>query len=364
MSQKLIPARAVAPGRILSRELEARGWTQKDLANIMGRPPQTINEIIRGTKRVTPETALELAAAFGTSAEFWTNLESNYRLHVARKKRDEQEIVRKSRLYSLTPIAELIKRGWIQATESIDELEKEVCDFLGVSSVDELPKLLVNFRHTQEREPEVTAQIAWTKRVEHLARKQAVAKFDRSKLSKAIPEILTHALRVEDVAQIPSLLLSLGVHFVIVPHLSKTYLDGAAFYLDANPVVALTLRHDRSDAFWFTLKHELGHIIAGHRGMYLDNFDDCSVDDEENEANQLARDWLLDPEAFDAFVADTKPYFAKAAIEEFAKSQNRHPGIVVGRLQHKELVGYQHLRSLLVKVSPFLKDWIDVSTPQ
>lgn len=362
MSQNLLPARTVAPGRILSRELEARGWTQKDLADIMGRPPQTINEIIRGTKQITPVTALELAAALGTSAEFWTNLESNYRLHLARKKKDEQEIVRKSRLYSLAPIPELIKRGWIEAAESVDELEREICNFLEVSSPDELPKLAVNFRQTQEREPEVNAQIAWMKRVEHLAKAQAVAKFDPAKLSEAIPKILTYALRAEDVAQIPSLLLSLGIHFVIVPHLSKTYLDGAAFYLKGNPVVALTLRHDRIDAFWFSLNHELGHIISGHQGVYLDNFDDCNANDEENEANQLACDWLLEPKAFAAFVADTKPYFSKAAVEKFAKDQSRHPGIVLGRLQHEELVSYQHLRSFLVKVSPFLQDWINVST--
>lgn len=138
MSQNLLPARTVAPGRILSRELEARGWTQKDLANIMGRPPQTINEIVRGTKQVTPETALELAAALGTSAEFWTNLESNYRLHLARKKRRTRNCPQE---YSLAPITELIKRGWIKAAESIDELETEICNFLEVSSLDELPAL-------------------------------------------------------------------------------------------------------------------------------------------------------------------------------------------------------------------------------
>ena len=92
MSQNLLLARTVAPGRILIRELEARSWTQKDLADIMGRPPQTINEIVRGTKRVTPEAALELAAALGTSAEFWTNLESNYRLHLARKKKTNKKL--------------------------------------------------------------------------------------------------------------------------------------------------------------------------------------------------------------------------------------------------------------------------------
>lgn len=101
MSQKLAPAKVTAPGRILSRELEARGWTQKDLADIMGRPPQTINEIIRGSKQITPETALELSEALVTSAEFWTNLEAKYRLHLARKEKEEQDIARKSRLYTL-----------------------------------------------------------------------------------------------------------------------------------------------------------------------------------------------------------------------------------------------------------------------
>jgi addiction module HigA family antidote len=78
MSQKLTPARVPAPGKILSRELEARGWTQKDLAQMIGRPVQIINEIILETKQITPETANKLSQALGTSAEFWTNLEAKY----------------------------------------------------------------------------------------------------------------------------------------------------------------------------------------------------------------------------------------------------------------------------------------------
>lgn len=85
MSQTLIPARVTPPGGMLKRKLEARGWTQKDLVEIMGRPPQAISEIVRGAKQITPETAIELAEAFGTSAELWTNLEANYRLYLARK---------------------------------------------------------------------------------------------------------------------------------------------------------------------------------------------------------------------------------------------------------------------------------------
>jgi addiction module HigA family antidote len=80
MEKTVQSARAVPPGRILTRELEARAWTLKDLARIMGRPTQAIREIVKGAKQITPEAALELAEAFGTSAEFWTNLETQYRL--------------------------------------------------------------------------------------------------------------------------------------------------------------------------------------------------------------------------------------------------------------------------------------------
>ncbi|BBD59788.1 XRE family plasmid maintenance system antidote protein [Nostoc sp. HK-01] len=79
MNQNLAPARVPTPGKILSREIEARGWTQKDLAEIMGCPVQTINEIIRINKQITPEIAIKLSLALGTSPEFWNNLEAKYR---------------------------------------------------------------------------------------------------------------------------------------------------------------------------------------------------------------------------------------------------------------------------------------------
>jgi HTH-type transcriptional regulator / antitoxin HigA len=84
MSNALTPARAISPGRILQRELNARGWTQKDLALITNLSSQAINEIIKGTKQITPETARELSAALRTTAEFWTKLEANYRLNLAK----------------------------------------------------------------------------------------------------------------------------------------------------------------------------------------------------------------------------------------------------------------------------------------
>jgi HTH-type transcriptional regulator / antitoxin HigA len=73
-------AQAFPPGDFIREELEARGWTQGDLATVIGRPLQVVNAIINGRKSITPETAVSLGAAFGTSAVFWLNLEAAYRL--------------------------------------------------------------------------------------------------------------------------------------------------------------------------------------------------------------------------------------------------------------------------------------------
>jgi HTH-type transcriptional regulator/antitoxin HigA len=362
MSNTLTPARVSPPGRILNRELEARGWTQKDLAEITGRPHQTINGIIKGHKQITPETAIELAEALGTSAEFWTNLEMKYQLHLAQQSANNlsptRNISRKSHLYSVAPIAEMINRGWLEATESIDDLEAQVYRFFGISQLEEVPQFPVSCRQSEGREAEGQVQVAWAKRVENIARTQVIPAFDRAKLAAAIPEILAYAQKAEDVSQIADKLHSLGVHFVIVPHLKKSFLDGAAFWIDERPVVALTLRHKRIDNFWFTLMHELGHVVAGHKGSYFDDIKKLGVNQEEMEANQLAADWLLDLSEIEAFVAANKPRFGAIKLEAFAESQHRHPGIVVGRLHNEGVIPYKNHQRFLVKVDRYLGDQI------
>ncbi len=74
----------IPPGDVLKEELEARGMTQKELAARLGRPPQAINEIINAKKAITPETAIGLEKVLGIDAQFWTNLEADYRMVLAR----------------------------------------------------------------------------------------------------------------------------------------------------------------------------------------------------------------------------------------------------------------------------------------
>ena len=97
------------PGEFIRDELKARNWTQRDLANILGRPVKSVNHILSAKTGITTKTAQELAAAFGTSAQFWLNLESAYRLAVER--RDHVDVARRARMYEKAPISDMMRKS-------------------------------------------------------------------------------------------------------------------------------------------------------------------------------------------------------------------------------------------------------------
>ena len=86
---------AIPPGELLAEELEVRGISQRRLAEAMGRPKQAVNEIVRGKKAITAETALQLEAALGIEATMWLGLEARYRLILARKRPEVRRSTRR-----------------------------------------------------------------------------------------------------------------------------------------------------------------------------------------------------------------------------------------------------------------------------
>jgi HTH-type transcriptional regulator/antitoxin HigA len=84
-------AEVFPPGEYIKDELAARGWTQSDLAQVLGRSSPKVSELINGKRRITIRTARELAAAFGTSAQVWLNLENQWRLRQDRSPVDAVE---------------------------------------------------------------------------------------------------------------------------------------------------------------------------------------------------------------------------------------------------------------------------------
>ena len=360
MNANPAPARAVPPGRIVKKELEARGWSQVDLARILGRPEQAVSEIVQGRKQITPDTALGLAEAFGTSAEMWLAMEARYRLGEARKGAQDDQVRRRSTLFSAVPVRELVKRGWIADAEDTEQLEEEVKRFLGVRSLESVSPLRIAARRTATKAPDERAVLAWQRRVQQLAARQRVAKFDRERLTEGIERLLDLCEREDLVPHVSGLLGELGLRFVIVPHLPNTYMDGAVLAADGDPVVALTLRYDRLDNFWFTLMHELEHLVRGHRGSWLEYLDDVpDPKSEEAVADEGAAERLVPSAELQEFVSRVSPYFSKLSIENFAASIGRHPSIVLGRLQHDGHVSPGHLRRTIPPVRRLLEPWID-----
>ena len=115
-------AEAFPPGEFIKDELEARGWLQTDLASILGRNTGTISQIISGKQPINPELARALSAAFGTSAEYWMNLQTAYELWKVQESSDEKAIQRRARLHDKVPLKELLRRKWIESSESVDVL--------------------------------------------------------------------------------------------------------------------------------------------------------------------------------------------------------------------------------------------------
>jgi len=133
-----------------------------------------------------------------------------------------------------------------------------------------------------------------------------------------------------------------GVIFFVLPHLQKTYLDGAAFYAGSNPVVVYTGRYKRIDNFWFTLAHEIGHILhhlTSQDTFFVDNFADEDVNELEKEANESASFQLKHNEVY-SFLKPKLNYLSPQTILNCAEKFRIHPAIIIGKLAHEKTVSY------------------------
>ena len=348
------PAEAFPPGDFLKEELEERGWTQHDLAAIMGKHVRTVNELVVGKRSVTPETAKSLAAALGTTAQFWLNLDSTYKLW--RSKYDESdEVARRARLYTIAPIKDMIRRGWIEPSDVIDVLEDEVKTFFQMDSLAEPPSFAHAARKSTTYEGITISQRAWLFRCKLLSRYVAADKYTRRKLDNALIQLKALMYSPQEIRHVPRVLSNAGIRLVIVEHLPGTRIDGAAFWLEDGPVIALSVRYDRIDNFWFTLLHEIGHIAERASSMDVD-IDALSegLPRSEQRANAFAAEQAVPQAALDSLIARVGPLYSTDRIQGFAHLHGIHPGIVVGQLHHRRQVVWSNFRRLLVPIRSYI----------
>ena len=354
-----VPIERFHPGEFVLEEIEERGWAQIDLAAILGRPVPAINEIITGKRGITPETAHGLAAAFGTSAEYWMNLETQYQLWNSKhlNKARHMDVSRKARLYEVAPIKHMVKRGWIDQSNNVEVLERAVLDFFGCETLeDEIPGVPFAAKMSISYAQASTGHKAWVYRAANIARAIQAKSFTTSSIASLKLKLKNLLHEPQEIRHVPKLMAEHGIRLVIVEHLPRTKIDGAAFWLDdASPVIVLSLRYDRIDNFWFVLMHEIDHIshkdtISAEEVTLTDVTEGGQTKPiEEARANDFAAGFLVPRETLQGFINRKSPLFNGRDIANFAATIGVHPGLVAGQLNHL-LDDYTIGRRFLVKV--------------
>jgi HTH-type transcriptional regulator / antitoxin HigA len=366
-----VPAVAFPPGEFLKDELDEREWTQEEFAAIIGRPTTLVNQIVLGKRAITPESAAEIGAALGMDAEYWLNLETAYRLWLVRQKQETPALERISRMAQLRErfaVREMAKRGWItlERDSKPEDVERQILSLAGAKRLEDIASLAHAAKQTYYGRELKPTQQAWLWRVRQMADAMRMKRaYSEPALRACLDKLRQLAAEVDHVAHVPALLAEAGVRFLIVEGLPGAAIDGVTMWLNAkSPVIALTLRFDRLDNFWFVLRHEIEHVLRneGHEQAIVDigigpgaESSTDSLPRQEKIANEAAAEYFIPQRQFSSFLRDLVASYSEQKVIDFASELRVHPAIVVGQI-HKHLQRYDILRKFLTRVRPVITE--------
>lgn len=352
------------PGETVLEYLDFHGWSQRDLARRTGLTPKTISEICNAKSPITPTTALAFEKAFQRPAHLWLNLQRQFDEAEARG-REFAKSLQWSEWVRNFPLKEMKQLKFsLPAGRSDADI---LLNFFGVSSPESWNSVWkasgVAYRQTRSLKTREESIAAWVRETEIVAKELDVAEFDEQRMLSSLAE-LRHFTRMpadKIMDPVQKICSSAGVAVVWVPALQSTGISGCARWLtEKRALVGLTLRYKTGDQLWFTLFHEIGHVLL-HRNKRLfvvdnaaEDLSDRVVDPEmrqyEEEANRFSSDTLIPPSALGDFIR--KGIFTNESIHDFAEVMGIGPGIVVGRLQFEGVLARHQGNALKQKL-----DW-------
>ena len=341
------------PGEILKCELEARGMSQKDLAEAIGKATPIINDIIKGRRDINVEIAVLLEMTLDNiSAEIWLNWQNAYDLQ---KIREQEEIRRlQTRISTWNTLKTLVNVNHLKKRlglgKDISENVNRVFAFLGVDSTQQLEAKIHSissyFRKSDNLQTDYVNLMTWMTIVRHRSDELSLSnKFSISSINK-----LTRALNAilydnsNTVSRIEQLLANYGIKFILEKKLEKMPVDGYSFWVGENPTIVMTKRLNRIDNFAFVLFHELGHIVlhlldSNNRVQDFIETDVNARDEHKNNdcedaANKFAKECIwgnIDHKTL--FAKISNPYTASNYLTMISDRLKINVGIVVGQYQ-------------------------------
>lgn len=339
---------ATPPGATIKEQLIDRNMSQKEFALRMAMSEKHISRLINGDVQLTPDVAVRLELVLGIPAQFWNNLEMIYREKLIKVKA-ENEMDEDLEIIKKIPYNEMAKNGWVEVTRNPRERVINVRKFfevvhLGLVQGSLVPSIAC--RKLGGGEKSDYALISWAQRAKIVARGVSVSPINIAKLKMIVPEIREMTTQNPAVfcSALREKLAASGVALIFLPHIGGSFLHGATFYDGPKIVVGMTVRGKDADRFWFSLFHEIGHVVLGHI-----NQAEGTTEEDENAADAFARNALISDAEFTAFTSNQD--FSRLSIISFAGKVGVDVGIVVGRLQKEGFIPFSHYRDLKTRYS-------------
>jgi HTH-type transcriptional regulator/antitoxin HigA len=347
--QKHVEPRTPDPIEAIKFRMEQMNLTPRDLVPLFGSRSR-VSEVLSGKRPLSLSMMRALHKGLGIPAK--ALLQEQFLPGVGEEEIDWERF----------PVREMIARGWVKHKGQDIRHQARVImkQFLAPLGDDWAPVALYKksyyVRSARQMDPYAIA--AWKARVCIRALQTKIpVEFKPENINFQFMHELAHLSVLSDGPRhVGEYLKNVGICFVVEPQLPETYLDGAAILVkDGFPVVALTLRHDRVDNFWFVLMHELAHIWRHLNSGAFAFYDDLDVEDsgssQEQEADQIAGEALIPEDEWKRSPA--RNLRTPEAAEHLAKKLRIHPAIVAGRIRHhyksyrvlNRLVGHGQVRS-------------------
>jgi len=348
------PDWASPPGDTIADILNENNISLKKFSCRMEYTSAYTRKLLNGRVSITDEIAGNLAHALGTSKTFWMNRESQYREDLILNKEMVQE--KKEWLRKL-PLSDMTKFGWIAPSKALADKEDSCLQFFDSNNVEDWYEMYndllmsTSFRTSASFDSQPESVVTWIRQGMVESKKLKTKSWSIRNL-KEILSLIKPLTRIKDpqkfIPQLQNLFSRCGVAIAIVPAPAKCRASGATYFMSAKkPLLLLSFRHLTDDHFWFSLFHEVGHLMLhGNKSLFLEGLDKCSSV-EEKEADNFAAEILISSK----YRPELKKQNAKEwrNIVRFAKKIGISPGIVVGQLQYMGIIKYSQLNKLKVR---------------
>lgn len=343
MIEKKRVLRRFHPGVYVKDALDALNMSSKEFSIRTGISERTLSDLINGKGDITFDIATKLGNFFGNSANGWTNLQNAYDEYLIEGKRREEieedySLLKPYRKY-------LLDNSFIEEEDDQETVVAKTRTMLSVNRLTSLNtrELLVSFKeqNTEMNSDNYFAQNFWLAYALTRARTIEAEQYNRKDVIDTINSLkdLLYKEPSEFYPIIVERLRKCGISYVLVPYLNKSCIYGVTKWFSNDSVMlAMSNRTGRADMFWFTLFHELSHVLKEHKRYCL--FQTDYQDDEE--ADGLASRILIPKDKWNEFIKETK-YLSNFKIKSFAESIGVPTFIVVGRLAREKKIKYSDI---------------------